>query len=982
VNYDPQYFGRHYSSLRLPKQTKTQIGLRRGQIGASHALAAHFTVKRDSAIVVLPTGSGKTAVLMMCPFLEEANRVLVVTPSRLLRDQIAEEFASLIVLRRIQAISEAVPSPLVHQVRHRLDDQQDWEELRDFNVVVTTPNTISPVLQGIARAPEDMFDLLLIDEAHHSPAITWKAVLEAFPKAKRALFTATPFRRDRKHIKGTLVFNYSLSDAKKDGVFGEISFVPVKTELVRDSDLAIAAAAEAALAEDRAKGLKHSVLVRTDSKQRGEELLKKYESGTKMKVALIHSGHSARRVRNVIERLKKQELDAVICVNMLGEGFDCPNLKIAALHAPHRSLGVTLQFIGRFARTGDTTIGPARFFAVPSEIEGETSRLFKEDANWENLVVNLAEARVASEDKNRMKIGTFSEPAVAEEELDDLSLYALRPAEHVKVYQVPDNLEVDLDKDIELPRPFEVVFRQYSEELTAAVVIANEQQKPPWSDQVRLGRSEFELFVIFFDPVGRLLFINASRRSDSLYRAIATGFLGMVPKILPLYKINRCLGGLSDIECFSVGMKNRLHNSNTESYRIVAGRNAHQAIKRTDGRLFHRGHIFSRALADGAPVTIGYSSSSKIWSANKGGVGSLIGWCENLATKMRNAAAQISAPGIDILSVGEPLFDIPANVFAVDWDEIVYFEPVEMVVVPLEGEEETGFSALDMSLRIDRGESTSERIRVIVERDDFQWRLDFSVNRDSFFQLADADSRALMVRYGGDELGFADFLNEYPLHFYFADLSRLRGEEWFPCKVQIEPFDRNLIQVIPWKDDKVAIDKEYWKPNDQQDAGSQSIHEFVENMLARQENSIVFYDHRSGEVADFVVLQESGSKVTLCLYHCKASGGPNPGDRVGDAYEVCGQVVKSFNLIDNEKDLIRHVRRRAKSGSRFVKGDVDAFENIVRNRGPRPLEYQFVVVQPGISKKGLGEDSAAILAAAHEYVRNIGARDLVVLASE
>jgi hypothetical protein len=207
----------------------------------------------------------------------------------------------------------------------------------------------------------------------------------------------------------------------------------------------------------------------------------------------------------------------------------------------------------------------------------------------------------------------------------------------------------------------------------------------------------------------------------------------------------------------------------------------------------------------------------------------------------------------------------------------------------------------------DRGETTSERIRVTLERDDFQWRLVFSVNRNSFFQLADADSRALMVRYGGDELALADFLNEYPLHFYFADLSRLRGEEWFPCKVQIEPFDRNLIQIIQWKDDRVAIDKE--------------------------------------------------------------------------AYEVCGQVVKSFNLIDNEKDLIRHIRRRAKSGSRFVKDDVDAFENIVRNRGPRPLEYQFVVVQPGISKEGLGEDSAAILAA-DEYVRNIGARDLVALASE
>ena len=58
-------------------------------------------------------------------------------------------------------------------------------------------------------------------------------------------------------------------------------------------------------------------------------------------------------------------------MNMLGEGFDQPSLKIAALHAPHASLGITLQFIGRFARVGNETLGAAQFFAVPAEIEGE-----------------------------------------------------------------------------------------------------------------------------------------------------------------------------------------------------------------------------------------------------------------------------------------------------------------------------------------------------------------------------------------------------------------------------------------------------------------------------------------------------------------------------------------------------------------------------------------------------------------------------------
>jgi superfamily II DNA or RNA helicase len=837
------YFASSYPLIRLLKQVSgTEVGLRRGQLGAIFALSAHFTIKHDPAIVVMPTGAGKTASLMLCPFMEAATRVLVVTPSQLLRDQIAEDFSSLAILRRVGVVSESIQSPRVHQARHKLQARDDWDELREFDVVVTTPNTISPVLEGIFPAPSNAFDLLLVDEAHHSPATTWKAVLDAFPQAKRALFTATPFRRDRKHIKGSLVFNYPLSEARKDRIFGDISFVPVNPEATDDPDVTIARQVEEALREDRSKNLNHSILVRADSKARGEELLKKYRASTTLKLALIHSGHSATRVKESIAKLKVRELDGVICINMLGEGFDFPNLKIAALHSPHRSLGVTLQFIGRFARTGDKTIGAARFFAIPAEIEGETSRLFKEDAVWQDLVVNLAEARVAAEDDTRAQLATFSEAAIADEDLEEISLYAIRPAEHVKVYQVPSGVEIDIHQEVRLPKPFEVVFQQASDELSAVVLIANEQQKPAWSDQLKLGRTEYELFVVYYDYQAQLLFINASRRSDNIYRAIASAYAGGVPKILPLYKINRCLAGLTDIECFSVGMKNRLHNSRSESYRIVAGRRADQAIKRTDGRLYHRGHIFCRAQESGERVTLGYSSGSKIWSANKGTVASLVRWCRKLAKKIQNTTAVISAPGLDVLSVGEPLTTIPPNVLAVDWDEIVYLEQVSVRIT--ERDRERNFSAADLSLTIDRANCTSERLRVLAEKDGMIWRLDFNPRRDGFFEFADNPGAAIDVVYGDNELPFTDFLNECPLHFYFADFARLRGEEWFPCRVPAEPFDRARIQAWNWLESGVLIEKEFWKGTDIPGAGQLSIHQFLEAHLLAQPNAVVLYDHR------------------------------------------------------------------------------------------------------------------------------------------
>jgi superfamily II DNA or RNA helicase len=922
----------------------------------------------------MPTGSGKTAVLMMLPFFERANRVLVVTPSQLVRNQIAEGFASLDLLRKLGVLPAGAPNPSVCELKAQVSNAADWEALREYEVVVTTPNTISPVLEGIGPAPEDMFDLLLIDEAHHSPAKTWAAVLDAFPNAKRALFTATPYRRDRKLIKGQIVFNYPLSEARADGVFGDIIFEPVEPAVGQDADVEIAKNVERALAEDRAAGLDHSVTVRVDSRARGEDLLRKYSANTALTLATIHSGHTARHVERTIKRLRERALDGVICVNMMGEGFDFPNLKIAGLHSPHKSLGVTLQFIGRFARVGDHTIGAARFFAVPAEIEGETAELFKEDAVWQDLVINLAQARVSQESEVRARIAALTEPSFKEESFDDFSIHSLRPSQHVKVYQVPDGVAVDIAIEIVLPSPFETVYRQSDENESMAVLIGREQQKPKWSDQLQLGRTEYELVIVYYDQLHKLLFINSSRRADSLYRALGEILLGRPPRILPLYKINRCLAGLTDIECFSIGMKNRLHMSNSESYRIIAGRNASSAVRRTDGRLFHRGHIFCRAKEGDSAVTLGYSSGSKLWSMSKGSIVSLLDWCRSLAQKIDNANSAASAPGLDILSVGEPITHLPRNVLGVDWDSVVYEDPMELIQrawrIPL----------TDVSVDIDRRNSTDDFLRVVVATDTSEWLFDFSPTREAFFTdvTPDVDDPP-RVSYDGDEMTLSAFLNEYPLHFYFADFSRLRGEEWFPSGERPDLLDREQIQCLDWPN--VNIRKEFYKPNEPRD-GRSSIHEFLDAyLIAADPATNIFYDHRKGELADFLTISDQPSRVLVTLYHCKKSGGEAPGNRIEDVYEVAGQVVKSFNLVSNEKELIKHIRRRARGGSRFSRGTAQEAEALLRDRGPKRLDYCLVVVQPGISKQFLGEDGSSVLGAADEFVRSLGALPLVVFGS-
>ena len=90
------YFSKNYNKLKYPKADEEAGGLRNAQLGAIHSISSFFTLnKTKAAVVVMPTGSGKTAVLMMTPYVLEANKVLVITPSKLVRSQVSGEYSTL-----------------------------------------------------------------------------------------------------------------------------------------------------------------------------------------------------------------------------------------------------------------------------------------------------------------------------------------------------------------------------------------------------------------------------------------------------------------------------------------------------------------------------------------------------------------------------------------------------------------------------------------------------------------------------------------------------------------------------------------------------------------------------------------------------------------------------------------------------------------------------------------------------------------------
>jgi superfamily II DNA or RNA helicase len=951
------YFREKYGSLRLPiSDADNPQGYRPAQLAAAQAVAAHFFGRSDPAIVSMPTGAGKTAVLMTIPFLTRSRRVLVLTPSRLVREQIAEDFESLKTLKRIGALPLDTPVPRVASVCAQVRTEEQWRSLADNDVVVATVRNVSPATEGVAPVPTELFDLVLVDEAHHAPAPTWAALLDRLSGVRQALFTATPFRRDAKEIHGRLVFTYELRRARADGVFGELTFTPVVPASPELADEALAQAAEQQVSADKAAGLAHVLMVRTDSKKRADELARLYATKTSLRLQTITGDHSLRHVRKVLERLRDGSLDGVICVDMMGEGFDFPQLKVAALHSPHKSLAVTLQFVGRFARTTGASTGRATFLAVPSEIEIEAHRLFVPGAEWNELVEKASGLRIERETTVREKLESFQTSGNEAPAFDiSPSLYGLEPYFHVKVLSVPGG--VDFSKPLGVPPKSSIVFHSHSPTENAVICITREVSPCPWSSDETLADVSFSLFVLLHEPASRLLFISSSRRDQSVYDGLAQSVSLGTARLLSPDLLNRVLDGISQPEFFSIGLRNRSGFGYGESYRMITGPAADRAIQKSDGRFYDRGHFFGKGLEGGKEMTIGLSSSSKLWSNRWDQVPILIEWCRSLARKITKDVEPRTGSGLDYLRYGRQVSGLPPGVTLAAWPEEAYRRPG--LRLQLDGED-SSVALLDTELSVKETSETSVILQILGATQPLELR--FALDGARILNAASplAEGAHCIDPYGTRDT-LIDFLNEFPPSLYTADLARLEGSTLHPAPADLDPFDDSTIEEIDWK--ASGVDPLREKPANGQPG--LSIFEWLEQRLLAENWGVVFLDDGACEMADYIVLRREVDRAVAMLFHCKAAGGyPVPGDRVADAYEVCGQAVRSLRWSDARR-LAKQIEHRAvHTKSRFIRGTLADMKTILDGV---PCRFEIVVVQPGIGT-GLSRDVAALLAATNAYV--------------
>lgn len=184
------------------KETKDEAqGYRSAQLGAIFAIKSHWTISNKPATVVMPTGTGKTEVMISVIVSEKRKKTLVIVPSNLLRKQTIERMSILGKLRDIGAIDESFLNPLIGCLYSSPVTIKDLEELIDkSNIIVTTVSLLcsKKFCNEYAHLIASKCDTMIIDEAHHVPSKTWSHIKKLFADVVCLQFTATPFRKDNK----------------------------------------------------------------------------------------------------------------------------------------------------------------------------------------------------------------------------------------------------------------------------------------------------------------------------------------------------------------------------------------------------------------------------------------------------------------------------------------------------------------------------------------------------------------------------------------------------------------------------------------------------------------------------------------------------------------------------------------------------------------------------------------------------------------
>lgn len=960
-------------------------GLREPQIAALYAILSHFKVSNNMGIVVMPTGTGKTETMLSTLIANKCRKVLITVPSDALRTQIFNKFYSLGLLKKFGIVNDSTLNPKVGILQEGFSTIEEFNEFsQNCNITVTTMNLLANLNKDELESLAQQYEYIFIDEAHHSQAISWSRVRDAFKEKTVLQFTATPFRNDGKRLDGDIIFNFPLKKAQEQGYFKPITFSPIREYDLAKGDSLIAKKAVEQLKKDIADGFNHILMARCENKKRAEEIFKLYESYTDLNPVLIHSSSTGKKetMTSIVNGVHK----IIVAVDMLGEGFDLPQLKIAAFHDIRKSLPVTLQFAGRFTRTSiDDNLGNATFIAnlADVKVKEELDSLYAMDADWNLLLSDLS----TEQTQEKIELDEFIK-GFAGIDKATIPFQNIRMAMSTVVYKNSSS-SFDLKKykyGLQGYSKFQYKFEYPNESKNTLVFIYADTNNIDWVNYEDMYELQWNLMVLYYDDVKKLLYIHSSDKS-SLYKDVADHILSNSAVLLNELNVFKVFHEISRVSLQNVGLKEWMNKH--IRFRMLTGSDIEEAISHATQAKSQKAFVFGTGYDSGSKISLGCSYKGRIWSYSRGTLKDYVTWCDVIGEKMIDPNIDPNQILKDTL-IPKYVDSIP-NKYAVsiDWDESYYEYSDTKKIVKIDGSE---INAVDLSLLIDIEQEGKILFSLITPDKEISFEQIITQKVDSSmgetfgeYSFSKISSETVKIHIGTKNYSIIDYFMINPPMIWFADGSSLQGIKYVELKQLIQPYPNE--KLIDWNWSGVDIKKE---AQGVQPLITDSIQYETIKRLKTFDFDIIYDDDGSGEIADIVTIKEKDDSILIQFYHLKFAHGDGIGQRVSDFYEVCGQAQKSIvwkhkSGTDFFERLLKR-ERKTKNGfekSRIEKGskvDLEKLLKIAKNQ--KPMKFEIFIVQPGLSKQNTNDAIQTLIGVTESYLKEVGGVSLGVIVNE
>ncbi len=381
----------------------------------------------QSVMVQMPTGTGKTILLAEVVKSEKLKVknpcVWIVVHRRELVEQIEETLkASLNVECEMLNATHNVKCEMLNVKRGKQLDSSLFT-FHSSLIKVFSIQWLSKHYHELEESPS----LIIIDEAHHAVAKTYKEVMDAYPKAKKLGLTATPCRLNRRgftDLFDVLLQSWSAKKFIADGWLSLYDYMSVREDsedwrMVNslkkrgaDGDFSLKEMSEKLNVQPSIERLCDTILRYAPDKKgityaidiAHAERIAQYYREHGLNAVAISSKTPAEERKNIIERFKfniaesnnstfllrqaslraerntqhstfQNPIQILVNVDLFGEGFDCPDVEFIQLARPTLSLAKYLQQVGRGMRVFEgkkyclilDNVGLYRLFGLPSD---------------------------------------------------------------------------------------------------------------------------------------------------------------------------------------------------------------------------------------------------------------------------------------------------------------------------------------------------------------------------------------------------------------------------------------------------------------------------------------------------------------------------------------------------------------------------------------------------------------------------------------